>query len=296
MSFLKQTAYYNNALDFNGGVLLKMNRIFVCGGDIRSVYMAQHLKDKGFEVSLFGHGENDDDFSDITRADTVILGLPAFRDKAVNMPCVDRRILVDDLIAGCKSCSLLAGGRFTPEELQKITNAGIDCFDYSDDENFQIMNALYTAEGTIAYLISNTSLSVIDMKILITGYGRISKALCNLLTSWPCRVSVYARKDADRSMCLCRGFNVLESLAELSGFDVIINTVPADIFTEDALETIKTGGVIMDLSQRPGYVNKELCRKHGIKLMYLPGIPLTGAPQSAGIAAAKAVECYTEGN
>ena len=40
-------AYYDNALDFIGGMILKVNRVFVLGGDLRSVYIADYFRKKG---------------------------------------------------------------------------------------------------------------------------------------------------------------------------------------------------------------------------------------------------------
>jgi shikimate 5-dehydrogenase len=127
------------------------------------------------------------------------------------------------------------------------------------------------------------------MKILVLGGGRISKALCALLANAPCTTDVYARRELQRTFFSMRGHKVTDTLPSLAGYDAIVNTIPADIFHESVVSTANEGTLVVDLSARPGYVPKDMCQKYGLKLCYLPGIPLKSAPRSAGIAAAKAV-------
>ena len=289
-------AYYDNALDFDGGMTLKIKKVFILGGDKRSLYARDYFASEGYSVSSFGIGKENESLADLKEADIAVMGLPATKDGFVNMPLSDKKITFEEVMAKCPVGSLVFGGRFSEMDYSLAKKAGVLLQDYSEDEVFKSENALYTAEGIIKYLVENTAKSVRDLNILITGYGRISQMLCSLLVSWPCSLTVYARRSPARARCALLGVDTISELKELSGYDVIINTVPADIFNGEALSSVSEGAVIFDVSERPGFVNKELCHTHGIKLLYLPGIPLTSAPRSAGITAAKAIERFTEGN
>lgn len=273
---------------FLGGILVES--IFVCGGDIRSEYIKEYFALGGYCVSSYGHGKEDESFKDARRSDVVILGLPALKDGMVYMPRSDKKLEFPELLSGMKSGSFLFGGRFSPADIALASSFGITAFDYSEDEIFQTENALYTAEGALCTIIENTDISLCGMRILVLGGGRIAKALCALLANTPCTVDVYARRELQRTFFLMRGNRAVEAVSDFSSYDVVVNTIPADIFPESVVATAKKGTLAVDLSARPGYMPKDMCEKYGLKLCYLPGIPLKSAPRSAGIAAAKAVQ------
>lgn len=274
---------------------MEAKKIFVLGGDKRSIYIAKYFMGKGHSVNCFGLENCNEDFDEIKKADIIVMGLPAIKDGFVNMPFSDEKITFEEIMKRCSKGSLVAGGRFKEEDYLLAKDAGVVLWDYSEDEIFKLENAFYTAEGIVKYLVENTTKSVLNLSILVTGSGRISGELCNLLSSWPCNLTVYARKELARIGFGLKGYNVLSCLGDLYGYDVIVNTIPADIFTEGTLSTVKKDALIMDVSERPGFVNKDLCHLYGVKLLYLPGIPLTSAPQSAGITAAKAIERFSLG-
>ena len=78
--------------------------------------------------------------------------------------------------------------------------------DYSSDEGFLQKNAILTAEATISYLHSVTNESLRGKKILITGYGRIAKALSGLLYAIGSCVFVYARREEVRAQIRKDGY------------------------------------------------------------------------------------------
>ena len=265
-------------------------KIFVCGGDIRSVYAAEFFAANGYEVDTFGlKKEKQKDLSCAKDADIVVLGLPCANGDMINMPLADCRVEIGELFEVLKKGTLVFAGAVN----EKIRNASQRCSlvinDYSQNEVFMEENALYTAEGTLCEIIQRTEKSLCDTKILVTGSGRIADALAVLLLSSPAKVTICARSDTKRA-CFCRmGFETLWPAGDMSEYDVIVNTVPCDIIGEDSLKSIRKDALILDLSQRPGYVNKDLCKKYCLNLVCLPGIPRLSAPRSAGEAIARAV-------
>ncbi len=295
MSKSRKTAYYNIALDLNGGIGMKLKRVFICGGDMRSVYMAEYFKKKNIDVRLYGHSPKDK-FDGLNNAEVAILGLPAVKDGMVYMPGCQRKMTFYEFLKECPPKISVCGGRFTLKEYSEAEALDIKLFDYSEDEVFQIENALYTAEGAVARVIESTPCSLHYCRILIVGYGRIGKTLAKLMSGRMQNVAVYARKERARAECKVNGIEAVSELSCCDKYDVIINTVPYTLFDDNLLSSTKKDVLIVDLSASPGYVDKELCRKNDRKLLYLPGVPLWSAPQSAGISAAEAVERFTEGN
>jgi len=270
-------------------------KILVCGGDIRSIYMANFFQSQGKEVSLFALDNllqncSIKENSAIEDAEAVVFGLPAVKkDMTVNAPMCDEVIEFEAILKKIEKNTIVAGGRFSDEALALLAHYDLKSIDYSTDEVFQIENAFYTAEGAVESIIRNTEKSTSELKMLITGYGRISKALCIMMASLGSDITVYARRAEQRAWAVMQGYSETNSLTYLGQYDVIVNTVPYNLFSENQLYTVKKDGVIIDLSARPGYVNKDICEKRKIKLLFLPGLPASSAPRSAGEAAARAV-------
>lgn len=274
---------------------MRAKNIFVCGGDVRSKYIAQYFKSKNYKVTTFGHGESGENHENLQSADIVALGLPATKEDRVYMPMSQEKLLFSELLNMCLPNAIVCGGRFAPADRLEAERRKIRLWDYSEDEIFQLENAFYTAEGALARLIENTAISAGHCSILVAGYGRIGKALATLLSDSFWNLCIYARRAESRAEIGAKGISTISSVSDLGKYDVIINTVPHSIFNEASLKSIKAEALIMDLSASPGYVDKALCQKLGKRLMYLPGIPLWSAPQSAGTSAAKAVERFAEG-
>lgn len=264
-----------------------MKNVLVYGGDLRSVYMAEYIGSLGYEVTLGGHEVAIDGKE--FQSDVIILGLPAVKNGMVYAPRSKEMLSFEEFLKLCRRGSFVAGGKFSDANKDLACQYGVRLFDYARDEIFQVENAFYTAEGAVSVLISNTGRSLREQKVLVAGYGRISRALCSMLMSLGCSVSVYARNPVARAWCQSRGIKALDDLENMGLYDAVINTVPADIFTCEVLSTVKGEAVVMDLSAAPGYVDKDVCAHLGIKLIYLPGLPLSSAPCSAGEAAARAV-------
>lgn len=276
---------------------MKLQKILVCGGDVRSIYMARLFQKYGKEVKLYAldnllqkHSMRKSEISEVKDADAVVFGLPAVKnDMTVNAPMCDEIIEFENILKQISRNTVVAGGRFSDAALGLLAGYNLKSIDYSTDEVFQIENAFYTAEGAVETIISNTEKSTSELKILITGYGRISKALCSMMASLGSEITVYARKAEQRAWAAMHGYAETNNLTHLGEFDVIVNTVPYELFSANQLDTVKKDGVIIDLSARPGYVDKEMCDKLKIKLIFLPGLPALSAPRSAGEAAARAV-------
>jgi dipicolinate synthase subunit A len=232
---------------------------------------------------------SNESLNEIADSDAVILGLPAIRDGHVYMPLSSEKLSFGELLSYCRKDTVVFGGGFKSDSLALAENLKIKCKDYLKDEIFALENALYTAEGALSEIIRSTDMSLCGMKILVAGGGRIARALCSLVANAPCITDVYARSGIQRTFFEMRGNRTFDILPPLEGYDVVVNTVPADIFSRSALESAGGKPLVVDLSARPGYVCQKTCAELGIKLLYLPGIPLKSAPRSAGISAAMAV-------
>lgn len=275
------------------------DKILVCGGDMRSIYMADLFEKKGYSVQICMTDEHQIagyDFEctnikdGIRGAAMIILGLPAVKnDMTVNCPLSKEKTLFEQILKRADKKTVVAGGRFSAAARIMAADYGIMLLDYSTDEVFQIENAFYTAEGAVEAIIKNTVRSLGELKILIAGYGRISRALTKFLSVLGSDITVYARKAEQRAWAKMHGVKTIDKIGVLDKYDVVINTAPSELFGRESISTAQKDALFMDLSARPGYVSREICEECGVKLIFLPGLPAVSAPRSAGEAAARAV-------
>ena len=75
----------------------------------------------------------------------------------------------------------------------------------------------------------------------------------------------------------------LDSLgAQAHSWDVLFNTVPSRVITEEILAAMKKDAVIIELASLPGGVDLHGAAKHGIHMITASGLPGKYSPQSAG--------------
>lgn len=156
--------------------------------------------------------------------------------------------------------------------------------DYHYDDSYQILNAIPTAEGAIALMVSETEKTVFDSRVLILGYGRIGKLLSEYTKALGAKVYVEARNDADLTWIKTKGMNAvhLNDLDDYIGnMDIIVNTVPALLIDSNKLELVKQETLILDLASLPGGVDFSAAKQKGIKTIHALGIPGKIAAKSA---------------
>lgn len=159
----------------------------------------------------------------------------------------------------------------------------IECFfdgqiiEYSQKEEFLQRNAYLTAEATIPYLYSLTRDTLLGKSVFVSGYGRIGKHLCRLLKALGCKVLAYARREEVGAQINEDGYEFapIESCVQC---DVVINTVPFNIFTKELIANIPSKTYIVELASYPfGFENMERVNQGG----GLPGRVLpSGAAQA----------------
>lgn len=66
------------------------------------------------------------------------------------------------------------------EEAEK---RGLTIHDYFEREELAIHNAVPTAEGAIQLAMEETPITLYGSRCLVTGFGRVARALCRLLVA-----------------------------------------------------------------------------------------------------------------
>ncbi len=286
-------------------------KISILGGDFRQLTVALKLALKYDNIKIWGINAESagntieasfcEDLSEaLSWADTVILPLPSSTDGvSLNCPLLESGerpkllSIADRVSEGVK----LIGGRIPQGFATHCRSRGINIFDYFESEDFQIKNAYTTAEAALSIAMNTLDRNIRGSRIAITGYGRISKHLCDLLRSLGAKVTVAARRESDLAWAQSYGCDTLKISADRcwtdtlkSGYDVIYNTVPFWLFDRDFLIGCDKNTFIVDLASAPGGVDIRAARELGANVSWATSLPGKYAPRSAGELIAECVD------
>ena len=233
------------------------------GRDQRSRYCAEALAKKGLVV------EN----CPIPQADVIVLPM--------------RTQIPPELLEQLRPGQYVLGGCLGAQR-ETLASHSVTALDYYDDPLLPWANAVPTAEGAAGILIDRLPGTIQGSRGLITGYGRIGKVLAQKLTLLGAEISVSARKPGDLGLIHASGLRAELTGAyrcDLSRFDYIVNTVPAQVFKPEHYLQMRSDCLLLELASPPGGFDE----KAGRKIIRAPGLPGKCAPKTAGYAIADAV-------
>ncbi len=142
---------------------------------------------------------------------------------------------------------------------------------YKDDNFFKKSNAYPTAEGALAIAISCCDKTLKEQNCVIIGSGNIASCLYDMLTRLEISVTMCARRNAPHT---------IDKLPDLQP-DIIFNTVPARVLTNDMLKKM-CGCKIIELASFPFCVDFEYAKKYQIAVIKAGGLPAKFSPDTAG--------------
>ncbi len=270
-----------------------MADILFIGGDRRMVCAAELISQSG-SVHAVGLGSGLSKASEPSeKYGRIVLPVPFSRDGVnINAPLSEKPLPLEMITEyACDGAQVFSGGAST--KLEALCAArGLRLVNYMEIEELTLKNALLTAEGAVSLLISEYSGALFDSTAVITGYGRIARYLARLLQAFRCRVTIAARNPLQREAAMLDGFCTLPS--ELCGLaaasaDLVINTVPAALFTEEIFGRMRKGSVYMELATRAEVPEKQWAESFGITYIAAGGLPGRFSPKTAGEAIAQAV-------
>lgn len=217
----------------------------------------------------------------INNSNKIISGVPLTRDEVtVDSPYSDKKIKLENLNFLLDNKIFIAGG-IPVEFYENKTTKNIDLLKI---EELTILNAIPTVEGTIKIAIEETENTIHESNILITGYGRIGKILCDKL--WGLGANIFcAAREAENKVWIRENryipikYDEIENYAEK--IDIIINTVPSIVIEEKILRRLKKDCIIIDIASLPGGVDKNMAKLYKIKVIRALGLPGKIAPKTA---------------
>ena len=227
----------------------------------------------------------------VRAAKTVVLPLPAVRDGCLSGD--EAKTPWTRVFALFSPAQHIFGGGFNAEQAAFLNERTIPFFDFLRDEGFAQYNAKLTAQGALRLLLTQMEDDLSKQRVLITGFGRVGKAVATLLTAIGCRCLVAARSERQRNEAAASGCKAiaLAKLADaLPAADVVCNTVPAPLFSAELLQRCKKGGVFLELASAPFGASKEDCLAAGLRYPDGRGLPGRFTPLAAARAMLRAID------
>jgi dipicolinate synthase subunit A len=182
--------------------------------------------------------------------------------------------------------SILFSRKLNEKTSEILREKNIACFNLLEDETFIVRNAYITAEGALAYIITNTDASICRMPILVLGYGRVGKSVTKILKDNYAEVSVATNDRTEFALAAVYSEEVLglgEIKNRLGKFSAIVNTVPKLILEGETLNFVNKDCFILDLASKPGGVDFAAAEKLGLNYLHALGVPGKVAPKTAGL-------------
>lgn len=101
--------------------------------------------------------------------------------------------------------------------------------------SFVQANSYLTAEGALGYIITHTDFSLLDAHVCVTGWGYLAKECAKVLGKMSKNLTVMARSEKARKQAVEWGYKSVDISDDMREFDVIVNTIPAKIFSSPQL-------------------------------------------------------------
>ena len=287
-------------------------KIGILGGDGRSAILASYLSEKGAECAVWGYPQNSvSPVPDgivkcghwecaVNEADAVILPLPVtFDGVRLNCRAVSETnagenydVRLTEIADGVAKDALILAGKIPPSFTRFAAENGKKIRDYYESEEFQIKNALPTAEGAIGCAMSLLPFTLSHSKTAVTGYGRIGRTLAHRLLALGADVTCIARSRSDLSWAWvdgCISVPLEEYKKSPTDFDVIFNTIPHTVFTPDVVTKLDRETVFIELASQSG-IDIASAKGRGIRVLRAASLPGKCSPVTAGRILFEAVE------
>lgn len=266
----------------------------VLGGDLRQCYLAEYMCSLGHDVTCFStvpfpfSSSNSPFQADslqkaLEEARLVIGPVPFSKDGVFLYQEQDggSPLPLDSLKEALHPGQILLGFGIPGDFAAACRDSGISVRDISDSETLARENAAFTAEGLLSSIIAETPFSLKGRRALLLGHGRCGQEIVKLFTKLGVTFTILDKDPNARALaqpdCPAVTFEDLSTIP--MDFDLIINTIPARLFSSEQTAQLPEYCVLFDIASAPyGFDSKHAVRK----LVRCPGIPGKTMPKTAG--------------
>lgn len=274
-----------------------LKKVLLIGGDERAARMASLLAADGYETQTLGLFSRDERLARPAEAEALVFPYPRSAADGLTPTFTGLSVHPQDVLAAAKPGTLVLSGAGLENWQDSGEALGLTWKRYESDESFLQANAEISAEAAVFEAMRMTDTTLMDLTALVTGYGRFGRALALRLAALGAQVWVAARREQQRAWARSDGLQAvgLKELAQvLPRVGLVLNTVPAPVFSPDSLSLLPRDAALMELASAPYGFDLKAAAALGLKAQRLPGLPARYAPASAAGALKQAVRRLLE--
>jgi len=276
-----------------------MNQLIaVIGGDARYLELIRKLRlDDRNEVVLVGYDQLEQGFTGLKQIE--LKDLPAGQLDAVILPIrgTDSEGRAEAVFSDQEIILSKEWFKSLPEQAAVFTgianayltdasaDAGLELIPLMNRDDIAIYNSIPTAEGAIMMAIENTDYTIHSARVLVTGYGRVGITIVNKFQALGAHVTAVSRSANELARIAETGVRGVsfEALPEAArDTDILINTVPSRVITEEVIRELPAHALILDLASKPGGTDFDYASQRGIKAILAKSLPGLVAPKTSG--------------
>ena len=262
-----------------------MKNILFIGGDERNIHIYETIKNKFENSDIIAFKDKEYDKEKVANAGIIVLPILSSKDaEFLYSPLYDKQIRIEELLSSIKNAKIIIGGRIDKNTKSFAENNNIRCIEYIELENFKSLNAIPTAEAALAIAVLNTKKTIWRSKCLVAGYGCIGKYLCFLLQAMGAEVVASARKESDFNEMKRKNINFINTCdinEDLEKYDIIFNTIPHRIFSEEKIKDLKKDKLLIDLASAPYGLDHSKTENYKCKVFLSSSLPGIYSPKTA---------------
>lgn len=260
----------------------------VIGGDRRQAELAQLLLKDGWTVVTYGldrwKAPAPRMLDQAAAAEVIVLPLPLCSGDGV-LNCEEGTVPTAELFRRLGPEQRILAGQVKPEQRREAEACGLQITDYFLREELTVANAAATAEGAIRTAMERLDRTLLGMKCLVLGFGRIGKLLTYRLHGLGAQVTATARKPEDLAWIRAYGWQAEETgdlSGKLSDFGAVFNTVPAMVLDDGLLRQLRPDCLCVDLASVRG-IDLAAAEQRGVSGVWARSLPGRLVPQSAAV-------------
>ena len=262
-------------------------KLLIIQADNRQLYMWRFLQKKGFDATVFNpnllSGDNERLY------DGVVFALPTIKNARINC---EYDVTSENILSLVKKDGAVFSAMADENFITKVHDAELNHYDFYKREELIILNASLTAQAVLELVLINSNVSLSDLKILVTGYGKTGEAIAEILMSNKVSVTVAARKIKDRARAETKNIRAI-SFTEIKNysneFDFVINTVPETVIGKNLLSTFNEDCVFLEVASKPYGIDINEAEKQNKKIIIASSLPGKYVARSAGEVIAKTI-------
>ncbi|MBQ4088784.1 MAG: hypothetical protein IJC56_02755 [Clostridia bacterium] len=156
--------------------------------------------------------------------------------------------------------------------------------DLLKNEEYQQNIAWMTAEGAVAAAMMRTDCAIRGAKCMVVGWGRIGRALTEILCALGGNViALSRRRDAEAEIrSIGAEFGFTADVGKLIGdMRFVFSTPPYMVIDEPVLKNVRNDAAVIDLASPPYGVDMTAAARLGVNAWREPGVPGRYCPENA---------------